>query len=143
MARKSIFDNLEDSLSDSTDYLLDPGFNGKDKKAAKEAVIKSASEVSIDSLVGFKDHPYRVDEESEDYIYQHQQNEEYCRRHTGYCGGQSFQDRAGNVSVVQEDCDRSGDAQDQGYANQIGSAVYELTNDVLLADAADDTDGNA
>ena len=68
MARKSIFDNLEDSLSDSTDYLLDPGFNGKDKKAAKEAVIKSASEVPIDSLVGFKDHPYRVDEESEDFL---------------------------------------------------------------------------
>ena len=65
--RKSIFDSLGDSLSDSTDYLLEPGFDGEDKNAAKEKAIKSATEVPIASMVEFKDHPYRVDEEAEDF----------------------------------------------------------------------------
>lgn len=67
MGRKSIFDGLEDSLSDSTDYLLEPGFDGENKEAAKQKVIKSATEVPISSLVGFRGHPYRVDEQAEDF----------------------------------------------------------------------------
>ncbi len=67
MGRKSIFDSLEDSLSDSTDYLLAPGFDGGDKEAAKEKVMKSATAIPISSLVEFKEHPYRVDEAAEDF----------------------------------------------------------------------------
>lgn len=67
MARKSIFDNLGDSLSDSTDYLLEPDFDGNDKQAAKEEVMKSAMEIPISGLVEFKNHPYHVDEETEDF----------------------------------------------------------------------------
>lgn len=67
MGRKSIFDSLEDSLSDETDYLLDNSFDGKDKQAEKEKVIKSATNMAIANLVAFKEHPYRVDKESEDF----------------------------------------------------------------------------
>ena len=68
MARKSIFENLGDTLSDSTDYLLGSDFNGKDKESAKKEVIKSASTLSISQLESFKDHPYRVDEDTDDFI---------------------------------------------------------------------------
>ena len=67
MARKSIFENLGDSLSDSTDYLLDSDFDGEDKDSAKQEVIKSASIMSIDQLESFKNHPYRVDEDTDDF----------------------------------------------------------------------------
>lgn len=67
MARKSIFENLEDSLSDSTDYLLAPDFSGEDKNSAKEEIIKSATSISIDQLESFKNHPYRVEEDTDDF----------------------------------------------------------------------------
>ena len=67
MARKSIFDNLSDSLSDSTGYLLGPDFEGEDKEAEKEKIVKSATEMPVSALIEFKEHPYRVDEESEDF----------------------------------------------------------------------------
>ena len=68
MARKSIYDRLGDTLSDNTSYLLDDDFDGDDKENAIKEVIQSAALVDISKLEAFKDYPYRIEEDIDDFI---------------------------------------------------------------------------
>ena len=69
MARKNLFDNL--NLSDAS-YLLDPSLNTEEMPKEKvtrqiKKAIKSADKVAISSLKTFKNHPYLVDESTDDF----------------------------------------------------------------------------
>lgn len=68
-SRKNLFDNL--NLSDAS-YLLDPSLKTEDMPKEKvtrqiKKAIKSADKVPISSLRTFEDHPYLVDETTDDF----------------------------------------------------------------------------
>ena len=63
--KKGLFDNLDQKIADQTNFLMSS--SGKGDSTAQKEALKSAIALPVGQLVCFKNHPFRVEEEGDEF----------------------------------------------------------------------------